>query len=460
LRTYLILPDRHPTVINHQSSIPNDQSAWRWWVCGILLTATLLNYVDRQALAQTATDLKRQYNLGDKRYGEIARGFSWAFAVGSVAFGWVADRVGPRRLYPVVLVGWSVAGILTPLAGEPAVTARVEFGSSDPGAGTFHWLLIWRTVLGFFEAGHWPCALITARQVLTAAERPFGNGLLQSGASAGAVFTPLYVLLVRSLGGSWQVVFWTVGTAGFLWVPAWFALVRRGDLDRPTPPAADGTAGPVGWAFARRFVVLGVIVTCLGVSWQFIREWLPKFLKEFHHYSDTAADLAVAGYYVAADLGCILSGFVVKWLAGRGWGVHSGRVLVFAVWSGLTALAAVVPWLDGDPWVLVPVLMLVGAGILGLHPIYYALAQELPAKSMGTLSGVLAAVTWFTVGAVQGEVGKHIEATGRYDPGMILAGLAPLAGLVALVALWKPAGAEHEVSHGAGAVRGPDPADG
>ena len=27
---------------------------------------------------------------------------------------------------------------------------------------------------------------------------------------------------------------------------------------------------------------------------------------------------------------------------------------------------------------LVPVLMLVGAGILGLHPVYYALAQDLP----------------------------------------------------------------------------------
>src|SRR5207244_4256739 len=142
--------------------------------------------MDRQALAQTATELKVRYHLNDARYGQVERGFSWAFAVGSILFGWLADRFGPRRLYPVVLIGWSVAGMLTPLAANAAVTTRLEAPDAAPGTGTFHWLLICRSILGLFEAGHWPCALITARQVLTAAERPFGNGLLQSGASLGA----------------------------------------------------------------------------------------------------------------------------------------------------------------------------------------------------------------------------------------------------------------------------------
>jgi ACS family hexuronate transporter-like MFS transporter len=416
-----------------------------------LLLATLLNYMDRQALAQTATGLKDRFNLHDQRYGQIEAGFSWAFALGSVVFGWLADRFGPRRLYPVVLVGWSLAGIVTPFAADPAVVAHLESPDDEPGAGAFRWLLICRTVLGLFEAGHWPCALITARQVLSPADRAFGNGLLQSGASAGAVLTPLYVLLVRNLGGSWEVVFWTIGAVGLLWVPLWLALVGKGDLDDP-PPAPVGRAlaeagvphgpphqPPDVWGFVRRLVVLGLIVTCLGVSWQFIRAWLPKFLKESHHYSETAADLAVAGYYVAADVGCILAGFAVRWLTGRGRSVHAARVWVFAAWAALTALAAAVPWLGGSPWVLVPVLMLVGAGILGLHPIYYALAQDLPARHMGVISGALAAMTWITVGAVQGTLGEHIKATRSYDEGMILAGLAPLVGLAALLLLWKPA---------------------
>src|SRR5262249_53184958 len=159
---------------------------------------------------------------------------------------------------------------------------------------------------------------------------------------------PLYVLLVRSLGGGWQVVFWTIGTFGLLWVPLWFALVRKGDLDRKPDAPGDAPGPPVPLdviGFIRRYAVLAVTVTCLALSWQFIRAWLPKYLKEFHHYEPSVSAWAVALYYIAADVGCILAGFTVKVLAGRGRGVHTARVIVFALWCGLTALATAVPFL-------------------------------------------------------------------------------------------------------------------
>lgn len=423
------------------STVANTERSpsWKWWVCGVLLLATLLNYMDRQALSETATELKTHYHLDNARYGQIEKGFSWAFALGSLLFGVLADRFGPRRLYPLILIGWSVAGILTPFAAFPELTQHLEQPGDREGAGLFRWVLICRTALGLFEAGHWPCALITARQILSAKDRAFGNSLLQSGASLGAIITPYFVLGMRDLtGGSWGVPFWTVGVVGLLWVPVWMTLVPRGTLDRPTPPPADGSEWKGIGVFLPRIIVLAVIVTCLGVCWQFIRAWLPKFLKEYHHYTPELSARCVMLYYIAADLGCILAGYLVKRFSTGGWSVHGARILVYAAWSGLTALAVLVPWLGGDPWVLVPVLMLVGVGILGLHPIYYALAQDLPAKRMGAISGGLAALTWFTVGTVQGEIGKHIEATGRYDAGFILAGLAPLAGLLALLVLWRP----------------------
>ena len=40
-------------------TITTPQSSWRWWVCGALLLATFLNYMDRQALSETATEMKR-----------------------------------------------------------------------------------------------------------------------------------------------------------------------------------------------------------------------------------------------------------------------------------------------------------------------------------------------------------------------------------------------------------------
>ena len=54
----------------------------------------------------------------------------------------------------------------------------------------------------------------------------------------------------------------------------------------------------------------------------------------------------------------------------------------------------------------------VGAGALGAQPQYYVLAQELPARHMGMLSGVLSASSWVVVGYMQGEMGNYFKPTG------------------------------------------------
>ena len=90
-----------------------------------MMFATLLNYMDRQVLPQIATELKDTYGIDDARYGTVGRNFAWAFALGSIFFGFIADRIGPRLLYPVVLVGWSVAGLATPLMRDPQWTRLV-----------------------------------------------------------------------------------------------------------------------------------------------------------------------------------------------------------------------------------------------------------------------------------------------------------------------------------------------
>jgi MFS transporter, ACS family, hexuronate transporter len=427
--------------------------SWKWWVCGALLLATMLNYMDRQTLSLTATQLKTEIHLDDGRYGQLERWFSYSFAAGGIFFGFIADRIGPRRLYPVILIGWSIAGLASPLANWPGIAAAL--GEPDsPGLGEFRWLFICRTFLGFCEAGHWPCALLTARNILSDTDRPLGNSILQSGASLGAVLTPLVIQGIRAAGAPWQAPFLVIGVIGLLWVPFWFWLIGRGDLSyrgarsgaRSASEAeaaklacASGSANPEFQLqfvvrAAMQFVALVVIVVTISLAWQFQRAWLPKYLKEFHHYSESTANYFTSGYYLVADVGCLFFGGVVSVLTRFTMGVRWARLISFTGCAALVSLSAVVPSLSPGPLLFIA-LLAVGAGALGAHPQYYALAQELPARHMGVLSGILAASSWVVVGYMQGEMGDYIKRTGSYDLPLIVTGLAPLAGLLAM-AVW------------------------
>ena len=122
--------------------------AWKWGVCALLLLASAVNYMDRQTLAGASVRISAEFHLNQAQYGRVEEVFAYGFAAGSLIFGWLADRMSVRRLYALVLGLWSAAGLATGWASE------------------FHQLVWCRLLLGFFEAGHWPCAIRTTRLLL------------------------------------------------------------------------------------------------------------------------------------------------------------------------------------------------------------------------------------------------------------------------------------------------------
>src|SRR5205085_1462113 len=114
---------------------------WRWWVCGLLLLATMINYMDRLVLNQTSKRLMQDVGFDKAGYGRLEGYFGLAFATGALSLGFVVDRLGPRFVYPLVVFLWSVAGFLTGFVRS------------------FEELLACRIALGFFEAANWSCAV-------------------------------------------------------------------------------------------------------------------------------------------------------------------------------------------------------------------------------------------------------------------------------------------------------------
>ena len=430
--------------------------AWRWSVCVLLLFATLLNYMDRQTLAQLAPRIIEELNLTKAQYGGLELAFGIAFAVGMIIFGSIADRISVRWVYPFVLVGWSLAGIATgyaPEIGKSVADAILNYwGDNHPtifDSPTYLGFAICRFVLGLFEAGQWPCALITTQAILADKDRSFGNSILQSGASLGAILTPLVVMIMLTKDvDSWRGPFKVIGFMSLLWVIPWFLMIRSTDLPRTLTSDDPDVQSPSLWSlfensvFRRRFAALLVVVIAINLTWQFFRAWLPLLLKTSYGFEENAIYIFTIAYYISTDVGCITVGALVKFLAGKGVPVHTARIATFGFCCLLTTLSLLVLAVS-QAWLIAGIFLVVGFGALGLFPNYYAFTQELTVGSQGKVSGVLGATTWFVTASMQWTVGKRIDETGSFAYGIIMAGVVPLFGLIAMLALWgREKGAE------------------
>ncbi len=463
-------------------------SVWKWWVCGLLLLATMINYVDRLTVNLMSEEIKGAFSLNDRDYGYLESGFGSAFALGAIIMGFLADRVNVRLLYPLAVIGWSLAGFATGLAQG------------------FTSLLLCRFMLGLAEAGNWPCALRTTQRILPPEERTLGNSILQSGAAIGAVITPLIVLSLLSLTGSWRYPFLVVGTLGMFWAFLWLGSIHKEDLEISpgnasasliqilgvlvlllsvdvavhllcAPGPGQRAAGHSAWIplgvkvlttglgiacvflwleratrnegerrpgdpppvprsqFIRRFWVLIALTVTINLNWHFFRTWLPPFLRNQHGYSRNDVGWFSMLYYLSSDSGSLLVGFAVLGLTRWGLRVHTSRVLVFAICALTCCLSLAAAVLPTGP-LLLGVLLLIAFAALGVFPVYYSLTQELTARHQGKLVGATGCICWMSMALMQELAGESVMVTGSYSLGMSLAGLCPMVGLIALVLLW------------------------
>ncbi len=386
------------------------------------MLASAVNYMDRQTLAGASVRITREFHLSETQYGQVEAVFGYAFAAGSLAFGWMADRFGVRRLYAAVLALWSIAGF---------VTGWVE----TPGQ-----LLFCRALLGFFEAGHWPCAIRTTRLLLDERRRSMGNGMLQSGASLGAIVTPLLLgALMRDGAGGWRTPFVVVGAVGLLWLVPWLWMVRDADLERP-PAEASGArvAAPGFWEIlaSRRMLVVFGAIACINTTWQVDRAWLMKFLQQGRGYAESDALHFNSAWFAAADIGCLVAGALAVRMARRGASVHGARVAVFAGCALLCAGAGWVPWLGKGAGLLV-VLALAAAGALGVFPLYHGFTQDLPEEHQGKITGMAGVAGWIVPSLAQRGFGMLADRTHSFDLGLALAGMLPLVALALFAFGWR-----------------------
>jgi MFS family permease len=96
-------------------------------------------------------------------------------------------------------------------------------------------------------------------------------------------------------------------------------------------------------------------------------------------------------------------------------------------------------WLPAS-WLLLAVLLIAGAGALGVFPIYHAFTQDISAHHQGKVTGFTGVAAWILSSPAQKFFGRLVDRTGSFDVGFAIAGCLPLLAFLALILWWGPSG--------------------
>jgi MFS transporter, ACS family, hexuronate transporter len=300
---------------------------YRWWILGVFVLSSAINYLDRQSLATLAPLLRAQFQLSREQYGWILGAFSITYAAAAPFAGMMIDRVGLTRGISMAVGLWSCAGIAT--------------GFTTGLAG----LLGCRAVLGAAEAGGIPAAGKAIHVFLRPPERALGNAINQAGVSLGAILAPPLATWIMVRHG-WRMAFVVPGVLGLLWIPVWNWTAWHSP---PVPKTGLGLAHRELlrdrrlWAF-----VAANALSMVGYSlWT---NWTTQYLVDAHHLTIQQA----AWYAWIPPLVAMGGGFAGGWLSlrlvDRGMAAQVARFRVCFAAALLSLATAAIPQAPTPAW--------------------------------------------------------------------------------------------------------------
>ncbi|MDO6427589.1 MFS transporter [Thalassotalea sp. 1_MG-2023] len=414
----------------------------RWWVIALIALATIINYIDRQALSVLWPDIvedlfPEKSSLERKQiYANISIVFVFAYAFGQAIFGKIFDWVGTRIGFVLSIGVWSLATIAHAFA---------------QGVLSFS---IFRAILGVAEAGNWPGATKGNAEWFPTKERALAQGIFNSGAAIGGIVAiPLIAFLTVYF--SWQMVFVIVGAVGLLWLVPWLVLVKSPPGSHPwiseeekeyilTGQRRSATSegneeeeeyNPSTGELLSRKQSWGVIIASAAIDpiWWLFVFWIPIYLNEV--YAMDVKSIGIYGWvpYVGAMFGAWFGGLLAQNRLKAGWNTDKTRKLTITL-GCLIMLPSLLAMADpGEPVTAVLIMAVILFGFqTAIGNVQTLPSDLLGKKAVGTLAG------FSGMAAKLGAVGltslvPYLTADGNYTPAFVIG--ASLA-VIAMAAIW------------------------
>lgn len=365
------------------------------------LNAFLL-YLDRTCMGAITQSDSFQVELGLSKaeIGTLLSSFFFAYALGQVPGGWLADRFGTRKMLTIYIVLWSAFTALTGFV--PVAGLGLLAGLSG--------LLLMRAGCGIAEAGAYPAMARTISRWFPIAQRARANSLVAGGGKLGNALAFVITTSLIATLGDWRHVLWLYGALGLLLAVATWRIFSDSPEDHPGvnagelaliradnhPSTAPVRTFPMRALLRHRGLwLLSLASLGANIGWAFLVTWLAPYLRETtwqladgaRVLSEREASLVTSGALFVGVAGMLCGGVWCDWCYRR-FGALWGRRVPLLAGSLLGMLCYVtLPWVQ-HPAAVIALCGLVAFSTDSMAPCFWSYCQDVGGRYVG------AALAW------------------------------------------------------------------
>lgn len=413
----------------------------------MLFVISAIAFLDRTNISVAGVQMRQDFGIDQITLGWVLSAFLIGYAAFQVPAGWLAARLGPRKLLTMALVWWGAFSVGTALVPTNAANAVLL-------------LIFMRFALGIGEAAVYPSSNQFLSRWVPAKERGRANGLIFAGVGAGSGLAPPMITAIIAFGG-WHAAFYACAAIGLVAAVVWYAIARDNPQDHPRvnaaelahieaglppAPAQERVAVPWGAILSSRNV-WGLFLSYFAfgyVIWIFF-SWFFIYLAEARGLDLKSSAIYGMAPFLAMTVGCLAGGLLNDSISrrfGLYWG-RSGLAMVSFVLTGLFLLLG--SRVDNAP-LAVMTLALGGGAIYLSQSSFWSVTADIAGRHTGVVSGLMN-VGCQIGGALTSSLTPWIAAqygwVAAFGTGAVLVIVATIAwALVDPTKLIEPEGAE------------------
>ena len=400
----------------------------RWWIIGLVMLGTIVNYLTRSTLAVAAPTFMAELQIDERHYSWITAAFQGGIMLQPVV-GYILDVIGLRTGLVLFATAW---GLLTMVHGL---------------ATSWQWFAVVRGALGFTEGTSHTGGLKVVSEWFPARERGIAGGIYNLGASAGsALAAPLVAWSIWMW--NWRAAFVIAGGLALIWAALWLRFYQPPDRHKRISESeraliADGQeshleasgARPPILSILRQRNFWGIAIPrfLADPTWGTLTFWMPLYLTKTYGFDLKQIALSAFLPFVAADVGCLFGPALVMRLERRGISLIDARRWTFTLGALMMTGMMFVGYVK-SPWLAVGLLCLGGFAHQTLSVTCITMATDLFRRNeVGTVAGLAGLAANSGILLFSLAIGGLVATIG-YSPFFVALGLLDLVG--ALV-LWK-----------------------